>query len=99
MMSALAQPFVSLKSWLMREDELATPSPVADENHFTTRQDYNRFSDLMRGRRQHRGDWLRHRNEPADRRYRRHGAPDSGNLPGHASRSRGAGSVVGKPGH
>jgi len=47
MMSALAQPFVSLKSWLTREDELATPSPVADENHFTTRQDYNRFSDLL----------------------------------------------------
>ena len=47
MMSALAQPFVSLKSWLTREDELATPSPVADENHFTTRQNYNRFSDLL----------------------------------------------------
>jgi len=47
MMSALAQPFVSLKSWLTREDELATPSPVADENLFTTRQDYNRFSDLL----------------------------------------------------
>lgn len=48
MMSLLAQPFVSLKSWLSREeDDLATPSPVADGNHFTTRQEYNRLSDLL----------------------------------------------------
>jgi conjugal transfer ATP-binding protein TraC len=47
MMSVLALPFVSLKSWLTHEEALATPSPVADENHFTTRQEYNRLSDLL----------------------------------------------------
>ena len=58
MMSALAQPFVSLKTWLTREDELATPSPVADENHFTTRQDYNRFLFGVGAILQTERDWL-----------------------------------------
>ena len=47
MIGALTQPFTAFRAWLAGEDEARTPSPVADENGFTTRQDYNRLSDLF----------------------------------------------------
>lgn len=48
MIDTLTRPFTAFRAWLIHEDAVApVPSPVADAQGFTTKQTYNRLSELF----------------------------------------------------
>lgn len=47
MIGAISRKLTEFKDWLNHDELPETPGPVASPGHFTTRQEYNRFSDTL----------------------------------------------------
>jgi conjugal transfer ATP-binding protein TraC len=47
MIGVISTKLTEFKNWLNHDELPETPSPVASPGHFTTRQEYNRFSDTL----------------------------------------------------